>query len=68
MQRIGIIGVGLLGSTVARRLLEGGFVVSGYDTRPERLQALQPRGSLRPGAPPRRRPGPSWSSGSSTPR
>ena len=46
MKRIGIIGVGLLGSAVAARLLEGGFVVKGYDTRPERLAALQMQGLI----------------------
>ncbi|MFQ5521599.1 MAG: NAD(P)-dependent oxidoreductase, partial [Candidatus Methylomirabilia bacterium] len=47
MQRIGIIGVGLLGSAVASRLLENGFRVTGYDTRPEQVEALGPQG-LRP--------------------
>lgn len=44
MRRIGIIGVGLLGSAVAGRLLDGGFEVRGYDVRPELLEALRPRG------------------------
>lgn len=44
MKRIGIIGVGLLGSAVASRLLKGGFEVKGYDTRPEQLTALQAQG------------------------
>lgn len=44
MRRIGIVGVGLLGSAVASRLLERGFEVRGYDTRPEQVEALQPRG------------------------
>jgi 3-hydroxyisobutyrate dehydrogenase-like beta-hydroxyacid dehydrogenase len=44
MKRIGIIGVGLLGSAVASRLLEGGFEVTGYDTRPEQVKALQAQG------------------------
>jgi 3-hydroxyisobutyrate dehydrogenase-like beta-hydroxyacid dehydrogenase len=44
MKRIGIIGVGLLGSAVASRLLEGGFQVSGYDTRPDQVKALQAKG------------------------
>lgn len=47
MRRIGLIGVGLLGSAVASRLLESGFAVTGHDTRPERVEALRPRG-LRP--------------------
>ena len=44
MRRITIVGVGLLGSAVASRLLAGGFAVSGYDTRREALNALEPRG------------------------
>jgi len=44
IQRIAIIGVGLLGSAVASRLLDGGFRVTGYDNRPEQLQALRSRG------------------------
>jgi 3-hydroxyisobutyrate dehydrogenase-like beta-hydroxyacid dehydrogenase len=43
-QRIAIIGVGLLGSAVASRLLAGGFAVVGYDSRPEPLKALGARG------------------------
>ena len=44
MRRIAIIGVGLLGSAVASRLLEGGFEVVGYDRRPEQLTTLATRG------------------------
>jgi 3-hydroxyisobutyrate dehydrogenase-like beta-hydroxyacid dehydrogenase len=44
MKRIGIVGVGLLGSAVAARLLRGGFKVTGYDTRPEQVKALQAQG------------------------
>ena len=46
MKQIGIIGVGLLGSAVASRLLQGKFAVTGYDTRPEPLRALKPRGLI----------------------
>ena len=46
MKRIGIIGVGLLGSAVATRLLQAKFEVKGYDTRLEQLKALQSRGLL----------------------
>ncbi|TAK07946.1 NAD(P)-dependent oxidoreductase [bacterium] len=46
MRRIGIIGVGLLGSAVASRLLQGKFEVKGYDTRPEQVKALQPQGLI----------------------
>lgn len=44
MKRISIVGVGLLGSAVASRLLKGGFEVKGYDTRPEQVKALQAQG------------------------
>jgi 3-hydroxyisobutyrate dehydrogenase-like beta-hydroxyacid dehydrogenase len=44
MKRIGIIGVGLLGSAVATRLLKAKFQVTGYDTRQEQLAALAAQG------------------------
>ncbi len=47
VKRIGIVGVGLLGSAVARRLLEGGFEVTGFDARPGQVDALRAEG-LRP--------------------
>ena len=47
MKRIGIIGVGLLGSAVASRLLKGNFEVKGHDTRSGQIAALQAQG-LRP--------------------
>jgi 3-hydroxyisobutyrate dehydrogenase-like beta-hydroxyacid dehydrogenase len=46
MKRIGIIGVGLLGSAVASRLLKGGFEVAAYDTRPDQVKALQAQGLI----------------------
>ena len=46
MKRIGIIGVGLLGSAVASRLLKGGFEVVAYDIRPEQVKALQAQGGI----------------------
>jgi 3-hydroxyisobutyrate dehydrogenase-like beta-hydroxyacid dehydrogenase len=44
MKRIAVVGVGLLGSAVASRLLAGGFTVKGYDTRADQLTALSSRG------------------------
>ena len=44
MKRIGIIGIGLLGSAVAARLLKGKFAVTGYDKRPEQITALAAQG------------------------
>lgn len=40
MRRIGILGVGLLGTAVASRLLAKGFEVVGHDTRPAQVAAL----------------------------
>ena len=42
--RVAVVGVGLLGSAVAGRLLDGGFAVTGHDTRPEALVPLRSRG------------------------
>ena len=44
MKRIAVVGVGLLGSAVASRLLAGGFTVTGFDTRADQLTALSSRG------------------------
>jgi 2-hydroxy-3-oxopropionate reductase len=44
MERIGIIGVGLLGSAVASRLLATGFKVAGHDSCPGRADALRGQG------------------------
>jgi 2-hydroxy-3-oxopropionate reductase len=46
MKRIGIIGVGLLGSAVAARLLQAKFQVKGFDTNPTRLRLLQNQGLI----------------------
>jgi 3-hydroxyisobutyrate dehydrogenase-like beta-hydroxyacid dehydrogenase len=44
MRRIGVLGVGLLGSAVASRLLKAKFEVKGYDKRPGQIKALQAQG------------------------
>ena len=41
---IGLIGLGLVGSEVAQRLMTGGRVVIGYDINPERLSELSQLG------------------------
>ncbi|HXV78410.1 MAG TPA: NAD(P)-dependent oxidoreductase [Candidatus Binatia bacterium] len=46
MKRIGIIGVGLLGSAVASRLLKAKFQVRGYDTNSAQLKPLQGQGVI----------------------
>ncbi len=43
-RRLGIVGVGLLGSAVAARVLARGFEAVGYDTVPERVKALAASG------------------------
>ena len=44
MNRVGIVGLGLLGTAVASRLLQGGVEVTGYDVRPEQTHALASAG------------------------
>jgi 3-hydroxyisobutyrate dehydrogenase-like beta-hydroxyacid dehydrogenase len=44
MRRIGLIGVGLLGSGVAAQLLQHGLELIGYDIRAAQLEALHPQG------------------------
>jgi 3-hydroxyisobutyrate dehydrogenase-like beta-hydroxyacid dehydrogenase len=44
MKRIAMVGLGLLGDAVARRLLGGGFEVTGYDVRPEAVRGLGDKG------------------------
>jgi len=51
-KRVGIVGLGLIGIALARRLLAAGYEVHGYDVDPKRNALLagiggQPRGSLR---------------------
>lgn len=40
MEQVGIIGVGLVGTALAERLLGAGYGVRGYDPRPERMATL----------------------------
>lgn len=47
MRRIVIVGAGLLGSAVASRLLKAGFEVTGYDIRPQQIEALRSQGLRR---------------------
>ena len=44
MATIGLVGVGLLGTAVATRLLAAGHRVVGFDTAPDRLRALRDMG------------------------
>jgi len=40
-ERLGIVGLGLLGTALAERLLAGGFRIIGYDVRPEQVENLR---------------------------
>jgi 3-hydroxyisobutyrate dehydrogenase-like beta-hydroxyacid dehydrogenase len=44
MDPIGIVGLGLVGSALARRLVAAGYAVHGFDLRPEARAALQAGG------------------------
>ena len=43
-RRLGIVGLGLLGTALAERVLQHGFTVLGFDTDPQRGEALQRAG------------------------
>jgi 3-hydroxyisobutyrate dehydrogenase-like beta-hydroxyacid dehydrogenase len=43
-QKIGVIGLGIMGSAISANLLKAGFTVSGYDVRPEAVQILESKG------------------------
>ena len=43
-QKIGVIGLGIMGSAISANLLKTGFTVTGYDIRPESIQTLETRG------------------------
>jgi 3-hydroxyisobutyrate dehydrogenase-like beta-hydroxyacid dehydrogenase len=38
--RVGLVGIGLMGSALAERLIEGGMTVVGFDTNPRRCELL----------------------------
>ena len=44
MDRVGVVGLGLLGTAVASRLLKGGMEVAGYDVRAQQAHALASAG------------------------
>lgn len=43
-QKIGVIGLGIMGSAISANLLKTGFTVTGYDIRPESIHTLEDRG------------------------
>jgi 3-hydroxyisobutyrate dehydrogenase len=45
--RVGLLGVGLMGSAMARRLLDQGIEVVAWDRNPEQVTAVEERGATR---------------------
>ena len=43
-QKIGVVGLGIMGSAISANLLKAGFTVIGYDIRPESIQTLEDHG------------------------
>jgi 2-hydroxy-3-oxopropionate reductase len=46
--RVGLLGVGLMGSAMAHRLLDRGIAVIAWDRDSEQLRALEGRGASQP--------------------
>ena len=44
MATLGFVGLGAMGSRLARRLLDGGHTVAGYNRTPDKARALEPAG------------------------
>ena len=44
--RVGIVGIGLLGSAIAQRLINGGCVMHGYDSNPSQIESFVAHGGL----------------------
>lgn len=51
MKRIGLIGLGDMGLGMARNIIKGGFELTGYDLRKERVDMLDEAGGKRAGSP-----------------
>ena len=47
---IAVIGVGIMGSAIARNLIASGFAVRGFDTDPARLSELTAMGGVPAGS------------------
>ena len=43
-EKIGIIGMGLMGQAFIKNLLEAGFMIQGYDVDPKRMDQLKKQG------------------------
>lgn len=51
MKRIGLVGLGDMGIGMARNIIKGGFELTGYDLRKERVDMLEEAGGKRAGSP-----------------
>jgi 3-hydroxyisobutyrate dehydrogenase len=49
--RVGLLGIGLMGSAMAGRLLDQGIAVIAWDRKPEHARALQERGAISASSP-----------------
>ncbi|MDH5615938.1 MAG: NAD(P)-dependent oxidoreductase [Acidimicrobiia bacterium] len=45
-ERIGVVGIGVMGSAMSGHLLEAGYEVNGFDVVPERVEAFAERGGI----------------------
>ena len=45
-EEVGIIGIGLVGTAIARRMLDAKFVVAGFDIDANRITALRSLGGI----------------------
>lgn len=46
-ETIAMVGIGIMGSRMANRLIDAGFIVRGYDPDPDRMAAFENRGGVR---------------------
>jgi len=59
-ERVGIVGLGLMGSAFSHHLLQTGFEVRGYDLAPERMRQLSERGGIAVASPAAAAKGACW--------
>ncbi len=58
--RIGVVGLGLMGSAFSHHLLQAGFEVRGFDLDPARMEQLRTRGGIAVGSPAAAAEGARW--------
>ena len=54
-ERVGVIGLGLMGSALSGNLIQNGYEVSGFDIEPARMRELEERGGRAAASPAERR-------------